>query len=303
MLTEVLRLLQPRTRGLYVDGTVGEGGHAIGLLEASAPEGMLIGVDRDPYALDVAKRRLAGFGDRVTLVHGDFRDLPSILEDLKAPHPDGILLDLGVSSLQLGTADRGFSFQQDGPLDMRMDPTSGPTAAEVLARMSEAEIRRLLIRFGEGRRAGFIARAIVRERARRPITTTGQLARVVENAVPPRHRRGKVHPATRLFMALRVTVNDELHSLDTAIEDATLLLVPRGRICILTYHSLEHRTVRQSLRRLVKTCRCPPDVPQCRCSGRQEAEILTPKALRPTLQEVAENPRCRSAQLWCAQRV
>lgn len=303
MLTEVLELLRPSSRGLYVDGTVGEGGHAIGLLEASAPDGRLIGLDRDPYALDVAKQRLAGFGNRVTLVHGDFRDLPSILEDLKAPHPDGVLLDLGVSSLQLATPDRGFSFQEDGPLDMRMDPTSGLTAAEVLSRMSEAEIRRLLIRFGEGHRADFIARAIVRERARRPIDTTGQLARIIENAVPPRYRRGKIHPATRVFMALRVTVNEELHSLDTAIENATLLLVPRGRICILTYHSLEHRTVRRSLRRLEKACRCPPDVPECRCSGRQEAKIVTRRALRPTPQEVAENPRCRSAQLWCAERV
>jgi len=281
MLTEVLKLLRPRTGGLYVDGTVGEGGHALGLLEASAPAGRVIGIDRDPYALSVAKQRLARFG----------------------PRPDGILLDLGVSSLQLGTPYRGFSFQEDGPLDMRMDPTSGPTAAEVLARMSEAEIRRLLIQFGEGRRASFIARAIVRERARQPIDTTGQLARIIENAVPPRYRRGKIHPATRTFMALRVTVNDELRSLATAIENATLLLVPGGRICILTYHSLEHRTARQSLRRLVKTCRCPPDIPECRCSGRQEAKILTRKALRPTPQEVAENPRCRSAQLWCAERV
>jgi len=286
-----------------VDGTVGEGGHALGLLEASAPAGRVIGIDRDPYALSVAKQRLARFGQRVNLVHGDFRDLPSILEELQVPRPDGILLDLGVSSLQLGTPYRGFSFQEDGPLDMRMDPTSGPTAAEVLARMSEAEIRRLLIQFGEGRRASFIARAIVRERARQPIDTTGQLARIIENAVPPRYRRGKIHPATRTFMALRVTVNDELRSLATAIENATLLLVPGGRICILTYHSLEHRTARQSLRRLVKTCRCPPDIPECRCSGRQETKILTRKALRPTPQEVAENPRCRSAQLWCAERV
>jgi 16S rRNA (cytosine1402-N4)-methyltransferase len=303
MLPQVLQCLQPRPGGLYVDGTLGEGGHALGILEASAPDGALVGIDRDLKALKIARERLAPFGDRVTLVHGDFRDLDDILEKLGVGPPSGILLDLGVSSLQLDDATRGFSFRQDGPLDMRMDTTSPTTAADIVARMSERDLRALLLRFGEAGRAGAIARAIVRERARRPITTTAHLAETIVSAVPPKYRRGKVHPATRTFMALRTVVNDELTSLDAALAKGALLLSPGGRICVLSYHSLEHRAVRGALRELAKRCRCPQDLAECRCGGRQEVVMLTPKGLAPSAEEIVANPRSRSARLWCAERV
>jgi|YNPBryBLVA2012_1023415.scaffolds.fasta_scaffold00577_12 16S rRNA (cytosine1402-N4)-methyltransferase len=297
LLQPTLTLLQVRPGATIVDATVGAGGHAAAILAATNPDGRLLGLDRDPAALAVARQRLAPFGERVTLRHGSFARLAELAGDF-APL-DGLLLDLGLSSLQLADASRGFAFARPGPLDMRFDPRSdGPTAADLVNSLSVERLTDLLYRFGEEKQARRIAAAIV---AARPIQTTERLAEVVVAAVGRGH--GRIHPATRTFQALRIAVNDELEALETALPQALDLLAPGGRLVVIAFHSLEDRIVKQFLRREARDCLCPADAPVCTCGHRARVRLLTPHPVRPDAAEVEVNPRARSARLRAAERL
>lgn len=301
MVREVLQLLRPQPGELFVDATVGLGGHSVEIAPRLIPGGWLIGIDRDPGALEVAARRLEPFSGaiRVTLVHADFRDLPQVLSARGLEGVDGILYDLGVSSMQLDNAERGFSFRFDAPLDMRMDPgQEGITAADIVNRWSETELRRLIQEYGEEPAAARIAQAIVQNR---PIFSTQQLATLIARVAG--RRGGHIHPATRTFQALRIAVNRELEGLQEAIEQAVRCLLPGGRIVVLAYHSLEARAVKRAFQRLSGKCVCPPYVPECQCGAEQLIRLLTPHALKPDAEEVALNPRSRSAQCRAAERI
>jgi len=301
LLREVLDLLAPRPGGVFVDGTIGLGGHAEALLEATSPDGRLLGIDLDPRSLELARRRLARFGDRVRLVQGDHRDLLEIAQGEGIHAADGVLLDLGVSSFQLEDPARGFSFLADGPLDMRMDPTRGPTAADLLRSLPERELERILRDYGEEPRARRIARAIARRRARDPILRTLELARLVEAVAGGRRRR--IHPATRTFQALRIAVNRELEGLGRSVTGAIALLRRGGRFVAIAFHSLEDREIKRALGELGRRCICPPRLPVCGCGRENLVRLLTPKPLRPTPEEVRDNPRSRSARLRAAERL
>lgn len=295
--TEVLAGLRPWPGGRYIDATLGAGGHATGILSASAPDGRLLGLDADPEAISFGRQRLQPFGDRVVLRTTSFRHLQAVALPLGFDQVDGILMDLGLSSRQLDDARRGFSFSHEGLLDMRMNQSQGQSAADLVNRLSEADLADLLWRYGEERYARRIARAIV---AARPVTTTGQLANLVERTVG---RREKIHPATRTFQALRITVNDELEALRQALPQARDLLRPEGRLAVIAYHSLEDRLVKQFYQQETRDCLCPPEVPVCVCQHRATLAVLTPKPVRPTTEEIARNPRSRSARLRIAQRL
>ncbi len=294
---EVLRGLQIKPSGRYIDGTLGGGGHAVGILEKSSPAGRLLGIDADSTAIAISAERLAEYGPRVTLVNANFAQLAEITSQYGFRPADGILLDLGLSSLQLAGGERGFSFQIDGPLDMRFNPYQGEPASELVNGLSTPELADILHRYGEERRARRIAKAIV---AARPIHTTCQLAEVVTRAVG---RRGKIHPATRTFQALRIAVNDELSALSQALPQAVELLAPQGRLVVISYHSLEDRLVKQFYRRESQDCICPPKVPVCRCGHQATLEIVTKKPVTPSELELGANPRCRSAKLRIAARL
>jgi len=305
MPAEVLSLLAPEAGGLYVDATVGLGGHAEMILSAS-PESRLIGIDRDQESLHLAGRRLERFGERVRLVHDDYRNIREIVGS-QAGKVSGVLADLGISSYQLGARGRGFSFQRDEPLDMRMDRTSGRTAADLIAEESEKELARILFEYGEERSSRRIARGIVEglrragSTGRDPIRTTGDLAHLIERIIP---RRGsRIHPATRTFMALRIAVNQELEGLDRFILDSVEVLQARGRLVLLTFHSLEDRLAKTTLRTLSRRCSCPRSLPRCACGTPDLVRLLSRKALRPSREEVASNPRSRSAKLRAAERI
>ncbi len=292
---QVLTYLAVRPGAIYVDGTVGGGGHARAILEAIAPGGRLLGLDRDPAALAVAERQLASFGERVLLRHGSFARLAALVDEV-AP-VDGVLLDLGLSSNQLADPARGFAFSLEGPLDMRMDQTEEvATAADLVNGLSVKELSDLLYRYGEERQARRIAAAIV---AARPLRTTAELAAVVEGVVG---RRGRIHPATRTFQALRIAVNGELEALEAALTQALDVLKPGGRLVVISFHSLEDRIVKRFLRREAKDCICPPDAPVCTCDHQAQVRLLTRKPVRPDPVEVAKNPRARSARLRAAER-
>lgn len=294
---EVLDGLQVKPGGRYIDGTVGAGGHARGILDASAPEGQLLGIDADPMAIAIAGRRLAAYGNRVTLINGNFANLKEIALRHDFCPVDGVLFDLGLSSMQLEAAERGFSFRVDGPLDMRFDPRQKMTAADLVNKLPVDELADILRRYGEERRARRIAQAIA---AHRPIATTGELAALVERVVG---RRGRIHPATRTFQALRIAVNDELSALAKALPQAVELLAPGGRLAVISYHSLEDRLVKQFFRRESRDCICPPEVPVCTCGHRATLGIVTKKPIRPSVEEVERNPRSRSAKLRIAYRL
>lgn len=294
--------LAPRAGGRYIDSTVDGGGHAAGILERSRPDGRLLGLDADPDALVRAREHLSAYGARVRLVHANFRALAAVARAEGFEQVAGILFDLGVSSDTLERSGRGFSFRRDEPLDMRYDPTTGVTAAELLARSSERELRQLLRAYGEEPHAARIARAIVEARARAPLRTTGQLVAVIERALGG--ARGRIHAATRTFQALRIAVNDELESLRLALAQAVELLARGGRLVVIAFHSLEDRVVKQFLRaESGGVCRCPPGLPVCGCGRTPRLALLTRKPVVPTAAEVAANPRARSAKLRAAERV
>jgi 16S rRNA (cytosine1402-N4)-methyltransferase len=288
-------MLAPERGGFFVDATVGAGGHAERLLERGTRV-RLLGIDRDPDALELARERLARFGDRVELVAGDFADLEERLAG--RPDADGILADLGVSSMQLDRGERGFSFRRDGPLDMRMG-RSGRTAADIVATASVGELTRIFRDYGEERMAAKIARGIVAERTKSPIQTTRQLARIVAGQ---KGSREKIDPATRVFQALRIEVNQELVALGRFLAAAVARLKPGGRLAVISYHSLEDRIVKDAFRRDSGVCFCPPKLPTCICGARAALKVLTRRPIRPGEAELRRNPRSRSARLRVAER-
>ncbi len=302
LLRETIELLAAERGGLFVDCTVGLGGHSEAILQASS-KAEVLGFDRDGEALESARMRLAQFGSRFRAVHSDFRDLTRVLATAKVKQVRGILADLGVSSLQLDTPSRGFSFRHDAPLDMRMDVSSGDeTAAELLGRLSEGEIARIIFEYGEERRARRIARRIVEKRdGNEPIQTTRDLAELVARTVAGKQRR--IHPATRTFQALRIAVNHELENLDRFVADAVDHLEPDGRLAVISFHSLEDRIIKRTLGKLSGRCQCPPRLPQCTCGARKAVEILTRRPVTPDEKEVAGNPRARGAKLRAVRKL
>jgi 16S rRNA (cytosine1402-N4)-methyltransferase len=303
MLEKVLQSLRCKPGGIYVDGTLGGGGHARAILENTAPDGLLIGIDRDDDALLESEKRLQPFGQRKILIKGNFADIGEILTNLNIRKVDGILLDLGVSSHQLDTADRGFSFSLDAPLDMRMDQSSRYSAYDLVNLSPEKELRQVIRDYGEEPMAGRIARAILAKRASAPIRTTIELADVVCRAVRRQGVRKKVHPATRTFQAIRIAVNQELSNLPTAIDAGIDQLGRGGRFSIISFHSLEDRIVKETFRSWEGRCQCPPGLPVCQCQREAKLRVLTRKPLRPEADESETNPRARSARLRTAEKI
>ncbi len=303
MLEETLESLHLKAGGIYVDGTLGGGGHARGILAATSPDGILVGIDRDGDALAEAGRVLAPFGRRAILVKGNYADLEDILEGLGIDRVDGIVLDLGVSSHQLEAAGRGFSFSKPAPLDMRMDREASPTARDLVNRAEARELERILRDYGEEMLAGRIARAIVERRKTAPIETTDELAGIIASVMPTRMRHGRIHPATRSFQALRIAVNDELASLRRGIAAGIDSLKEGGRFSVITFHSLEDRMVKDLFRDASRGCTCPPDLPVCACGGKPRLRVLTRKPVLPGEGELERNPRARSAKLRTAERI
>ena len=300
LLREVLEALRPERGGVYVDATLGLGGHAEAILAAS-PDVRLVGIDRDPEALDLARERLARFGDRFVAVEGRHEELALHLDRLGLPEVDGILADLGVSSMQLDRAERGFSFMKDGPLDMRMG-RSGPTAADLVAELPAEELARVFREYGEEPRAKAVARTLAEARKEAPIRTTGELRRLVTKAVGSRREEGR-DPATRVFQALRIATNRELVELERFLDDAISRLSLGARLAVLSYHSLEDRIVKDVFRDRSAGCSCPPSFPVCVCSRRRVLALVTRKAVRPSPEELHENRRARSARMRVAERV
>src|SRR5215510_977602 len=302
LLREALAALAVRPGGFWVDGTVGAGGHAEAILRATSPDGRLLACDRDAESLRAARARLAPFGERAVLRHSDYRRLPDLLDEVGSPAVAGILLDLGISSLQLDDPERGFSFQKDGPLDMRIDRTQPATAADLVNSLAEGRLAAILKEYGEEKAAGRIARVVARERAKAPITSTRRLAEIVAEAAPARGP-SRIHPATRTFQALRIATNREIEGLDSLIEAAVARLQPGGRIAVIAFHSLEDRIVKNGLRGLTRRCVCPRDLPICACGRPGLVRLITAKAVRPSAEEARLNPRSRSARLRAAERL
>ncbi len=299
LLQEVLAALRPVSGGLYIDVTVGAAGHARGILELSSPEGRLLAIDADPEAVEYARSALQDMGERAVIRQGFFDELSSLAGAAGYEAVDGILADLGLSSRQLADAGRGFSFQQEGPLDMRLDPAEETvTAADLVNDLPEAELAAILYRYGEERRSRAIARAIAR---RRPLHTTTELAELVARTLGG--SRGRIHPATRTFMALRIAVNDELGALERMLPQALALLAPGGRLAVITFHSLEDRIVKEFFRREARGCICPPEVPVCCCGHRPSVRLVTRRPIEASEQEREHNPRSRSARLRVVEKL
>lgn len=299
LLQEVLDGLLVRPGGVYVDGTLGGGGHSEAILRAG---GRLIGIDRDEDALRAATQRLSAY-EGFRTIHGNFHDMKALLDSIGVSQVDGILLDLGVSSYQLDTAERGFSYHNDASLDMRMDRTQQLTAADIVNGWPREEIIRILRDYGEEAWAARIADILLEHRKQAPLQTTGDLVRAVDAAIPRKVRdRDKGHSAQKTFQALRIAVNDELAPLAQALEDAVDLLAPGGRLCVITFHSIEDRIVKQTFRRLDNPCTCPPQMPVCVCGKKPTVRLPVRGAVKPSADEVKENPRARSAQLRIAEK-
>jgi 16S rRNA (cytosine1402-N4)-methyltransferase len=299
---EILFYLRPIAGGKYIDGTVGAGGHTHGILELSKPSGRVLGLDRDAEAIAYCRRKFEEAAGRATLVQANYADMRQVASEYDFTEVNGILLDLGLSSRQLAAANRGFSFQSDGPLDMRFDTTSGITAAELVNDLDEAALAEILWRYGEVPQSRRVARAIIEAR---PISTTSQLASVCENSTALRQRRGsrRIHPATRVFQALRIAVNEELASLERVLPDTVDLLRPGGRLAVISFHSLEDGMVKRFIRDQSSECTCPPEMPICTCGAVPTLRKVTRKVIRPSEEEVHSNPRSRSARLRVAEKV
>jgi len=294
---EIIHALRPRQGGQYVDATLGAGGHAQGILRASQPDGSLLGLDVDPEALAIARQRLAPFGERAILVRASYTTMVEQLQALNWEQVDGVVLDLGVSSMQLESTERGFSFRYDAPLDMRFDPENPESAAYLVNTLPEAELADLISRYGEEHRARRVAHAIVQAR---PIGTTRQLAQVVASATSG--GRPGIDPATRTFQALRIAVNRELEALEQVLPQAVSVLAPQGRLAVISFHSLEDRIVKQFIRQEIRDCLCPPKQPICTCGHKASLIEITRTPIRPEEAEVKENPRSRSARLRIAEK-
>ena len=302
LLQECLGALNIRPDGIYVDGTLGRAGHSLEIVKRLTT-GRLIGIDRDETAIAAAQERLADYADRVTLVHSNFDRIGDILAELHIDGADGMLFDLGVSSPQLDDAERGFSYMHDAPLDMRMDRSAYLTAREVVNGWSYEELRRILFEYGEERYAPAIARRIVQTREQRPIETTLELVEVIKSAMPPAALREKQHPAKRSFQAIRIAVNGELDALPPMLEAATEHLKPGGRLAVISFHSLEDRIVKKTMQELATGCTCPPEFPVCVCGKKPKLRLVSRKPIVSGEEELAHNPRARSAKLRVAEKV
>ena len=301
LLRECIENLNIKPDGIYVDGTLGLGGHSTEIAKRLTT-GRLVAIDRDETAIERSKERLAPWRDRITFVHGNFRDLGGILDSLGIETADGMLFDLGVSSPQLDDASRGFSYKQDAPLDMRMDAAAPLTARELVNTASYEELRRILYEYGEERYAPQIARAICAAREKRPVETTLELAELIRGAMPAKALREKQHPAKRSFQAIRIAVNDELGELEPMLDAAETHLKPGGRLAVITFHSLEDRIVKQKLRDLATGCICPPEFPVCVCGRKPKLKLITRKPIVSGEAELETNPRARSAKLRVAEK-
>lgn len=302
LLEECIQALAIKPDGIYVDGTLGRAGHSAEIARRLGPSGRLICIDRDQAALDAAEEKLAPWRERVTLVHGNFGQLDQLLDRLGVGQVQGMLFDLGVSSPQLDDPERGFSYQSDAPLDMRMDRSDALTAAQVVNEWPQEELRRILYQYGEERFAPAIASAIVKARARSPITTTLELVDIIKSAMPAQALREKQHPAKRSFQAIRIAVNDELGAVDRMIQASVPRLAPGGRLAVISFHSLEDRIVKNGLAAWAKGCTCPPDFPVCVCGKKPQVKLVNKKPILSGAAELAENPRARSAKLRIAEK-
>jgi len=303
MLREAVDSLKCRPGEVYFDGTLGGGGHAYEILVRTAPDGVLIGVDRDRDALSEARRRLKAFNERALLVKGNFADIRNILSELGIERVNGILLDLGVSSHQFNTPDRGFVFSLDALLDMRMDQEGGLTAFDIVNGFPEEKLKKIIKDYGEEMMPGRIVRAISERRKLSPIRTTGELAAIIAGVLPGHLKKKRIHPATKTFQALRIAVNDELTNLHNAIENGIDMLEQGGRFSVISFHSLEDRIVKNLFRSWEKGCICPPDFPVCCCNRKSKLKVPVRRAVMPEDAEIASNPRARSARLRTAIRI
>ncbi len=302
LLQECVEALNIRPEGVYLDGTLGRAGHSEQIVKRLTT-GRLICVDRDQTALDAARERLAHWMDRTTLVHSNFDQVDAILDKLSLSGVDGMLFDLGVSSPQLDDGSRGFSYMADAPLDMRMDREEGLTAADIVNRWPQEELRRIISQYGEERCAPQIAGAIVRRRRDKPVTTTLELVEIIKSAMPAKALREKQHPAKRTFQAIRIAVNDELSSVERMLQRAVPRLNRGGRLAVITFHSLEDRVVKTGLAGFARGCTCPPDFPVCVCGKTPDIRLVNKKPILPSQREVEENPRARSAKLRAAEKL
>ena len=303
LLEECIQGLNIKPDGSYLDGTLGGAGHSEAICHHLGEKGVLIGIDQDRHAIEAAQERLEKFEDRIILYQDNFANVKNVLEKVEVLKVNGIVLDLGVSSYQLDEAERGFSYMQDGPLDMRMDPEGLRSAQNVINEYSEEDLARIIKEYGEERWAKRIARFIVEERKKKPFTTTMELVEVIKKAVPKGARRDGPHPAKRTFQAIRIEVNQELAILEQSIKDMVDVLDTGGRLCIITFHSLEDRIVKQTFRHLENPCVCPPDFPICICGKQPVAKIITRKPILPTNEEIGKNPRARSAKLRILEKI
>lgn len=295
--SEVLELLRPRAGGYYIDGTLGAGGHTEGILQASAPDGRVLVFDRDPEAIAFARRRLEAYGERVVFINASYAEMGTLAPTLGFGTVGGILLDLGLSSRQLDDAARGFSFLKEGPLDMRFDPKLEESAADLVNKLEVEALADILWRYGDVRRSRFVARAIVDNR---PLETTTELAELLEDISG---RRGRIHPATQVFQALRIVVNHELEELEKGLPAAVGLLRSGGRLAVISFHSLEDRLVKQTFRKLSQDCVCPPQQPVCTCDASATVRLVNRRVVKASEEEIARNPRSRSARLRVAEKL
>ena len=302
LLNECIEGLAVKPDGIYVDGTLGGAGHAFHVCEKLSEKGQFIGIDQDEAAIRTSTERLQPFGDRVHLVRSNYVNVKQVVKELQIDKVDGILLDLGVSSYQLDTKERGFSYMADAPLDMRMDQRNDKTAADIVNGYSEMELYRIIRDYGEDRFAKNIAKHIVREREIHPIETTLQLAEIIRGAIPAKIRAEGGHPAKRTFQAIRIELNHELDVLQDALEDMVDLLNPGGRLCIITFHSLEDRIVKNFFRKMENPCTCPPDFPVCVCGKKPKGKVITRKPILPGEEELEINSRSKSAKLRIFER-
>ncbi|WP_148134304.1 16S rRNA (cytosine(1402)-N(4))-methyltransferase RsmH [Candidatus Formimonas warabiya] len=304
LLEECMEMLKLKNTGLYVDCTMGGAGHAKAILERTSPHGTLIGLDQDEKAVETGRERLKEYGNRVTIVHDNFGNIKEILNRLHITGVDGFLFDIGVSSYQLDHAERGFSYMEDAPLDMRMDVNRLTfTAADLVNSASGEKLAEIIFKYGEERWAKRIAQFVTEYRTQKPIETTGELVQIIKAAIPAGARKDGPHPAKRTFQALRIAINNELELLESVVADAASFLKPGGRICIISFHSLEDRIIKQQFQNLSGLCSCPPGFPVCTCGKKQILKVVTRKPIIPSEAEVTRNPRARSAKLRVAERV
>jgi 16S rRNA (cytosine1402-N4)-methyltransferase len=303
LLHETIDGLNIKENGVYADGTLGGAGHASKICEKLGASGTFIGIDQDQEALDVSRERLERYESKKYFVHSNFSKIKDVLDEIEISKIDGIILDIGVSSYQLDESSRGFSYMQDAPLDMRMDVSQNFSARDIVNEYDEEELMRIIYEYGEEKWAKRIASFIIKERENKPIETTGELVEIIKKAIPAAARREGPHPAKRTFQAIRIEVNNELGILRQTINDITECLNVGGRICIITFHSLEDRIVKNAFRDLSTACKCPPEYPICRCDGRASLRVITRKPILPSENELEMNPRSRSAKLRVAEKV